>query len=83
MSSAGIAVIFGLLAAAAAYGIRQALVTGVAGDGLYNFDRDESPLGFAAVMAGKFFVLGFGIAEILHALGLCGDPMVPLRALFG
>jgi hypothetical protein len=34
-------------------------------------------------MAGKLFVLGFGIAEILHALNLCGDPMVPLRALFG
>jgi hypothetical protein len=83
MSPTGIAVIFGLLAGAAAYGIRQALVTGVAGDGLYNFDRDESPLGFAAVMLGKMFVLGFGIAEILHALNLCGDPMVPLRALFG
>jgi hypothetical protein len=83
MSPTGIAIVFGLLAAAAAYGIRQALITGVAGDGLYRFQRDESPLGFAAVMAGKLFVLGFGIAEILHALNLCGDPMVPLRALFG
>jgi hypothetical protein len=51
--------------------------------GLYHFRRDESPLGFAAVMAGKLFVLGFGIAEILRALKLCGDPMAPLRALFG
>jgi hypothetical protein len=83
MSPTGIAIVFGLLAAAAAYGIRRALITGVAGDGLYRFQRDESPLGFAAVMAGKLFVLGFGIAEILHALNLCGDPMVPLRALFG
>jgi hypothetical protein len=83
MSPTGIAIVFGLLAAAAAYGIRRALITGVAGDGLYRFQRDESPLGFAAVMAGKLFVLGFGIAEILHALNLCGDLMVPLRALFG
>jgi hypothetical protein len=83
MPPAVMAIVFGLLAAAAAFGIRQGLVKGVAGDGLYHFRRDESPLGFAAVMAGKLFVLGFGIAEILHALKLRGDPMAPLRVLFG
>jgi hypothetical protein len=77
------AIIFGILGAAAAYGLWRGHKTGVAGDGLYSFDQDENPIGYAAVMAGKLFVLGFGIAEILHALNLCGDPMAPLRAIFG
>jgi hypothetical protein len=83
MSPAGMAVIFGLLAAAAAYGLWRDFNTGVASDDLYRFDREKSPAGYVAVVAGKVFVLGFGAAEILHALNLCGDPMVPLRALFG
>ena len=52
-------------------------------DEIYAFREDENPAGFMAVTAGKMFVLVFGIAEVLHAFGLCGDPMAPLRALFG
>jgi hypothetical protein len=81
MSPAWIAVIFTFLAACAAWGIRSAFRTGVAGDGLYRFDRDESPIGFAVLIAGKLLVIGFAAAEILHALKLCGDPVVMLRAL--
>jgi hypothetical protein len=83
MSSTGMAVIFGLLAAAAGYGLWRDFATGVASDDVYRFREDQSPAGFWAITAGKLFVLGFGIAEILHAFGLCGDPMAPLRALFG
>jgi len=77
------AIIFGLIAAAAAYGLWRDFATGVASDDLYRFRESENPTGFLAVVAGKFLVLGFGIAEVLHAFDLCGDPMVPLRALFG
>jgi hypothetical protein len=83
MSPTIMALIFGLLAAAAAYGLWRDFATGVASDEIYTFREDESPAGFTAVTAGKMFVLAFGIAEILHACGLCGDPLVPLRALFG
>ena len=83
MSPAGMAVIFGILAAAAGYGLWRDMKSGVARDEIYSFERDKSPVGFMATMAGKLFVVVFGLAEILHAMNLCGDPMVPLRALFG
>ena len=77
------AAIFGLLGAVAAWAIWRDLETGVSWDSLYRFRADTNPLGFGAVIAGKVFVMGFGIAEILHAFGLIGDPMLVLRALFG
>jgi hypothetical protein len=78
-----IALVFGVLAACAVYGLHRGLVTGVAGDGMYQFDRDESPLGYALMIAGKLTVLVFCLAEILHAMNLCDDPMALLRPLFG
>ena len=75
--------IFGLLALAAAYGLWRSFTTGVASDEIYTFREDENPAGFMAATAGKMFVLAFGIAEVLHAFGLCGDPMEPLRAILG
>ena len=83
MSPAGMAVIFGMLAAAAAYGLWRDFNSGVASDDLYRFERKQSPAGYMAVISGKIFVVGFGIAEVLHALNLCGDPMPTLRTLFG
>jgi hypothetical protein len=83
MSPAGMAAIFGLLAAAAAYGLWRDFSTGVASDDLYRFELKDSPAGYMAVTAGKIFVVGFGVAEVLHALNLCGDPMPTLRGLFG
>ncbi|HYJ35088.1 MAG TPA: hypothetical protein VEV64_02950 [Rhizomicrobium sp.] len=83
MSPIGMAFIFGLLAVAAAYGLWRSFATGVTSDELHTFREDENPAGFMAVTAGKMFVLVFGVAEVLHAFGLCGDPMAPLRAIFG
>jgi hypothetical protein len=83
MSSAWMAAIFGALGAVAAWAIRHDLRAGVSGDGLYRFDRDTHPLGFAAIIAGKAFVVAFGMAEILFAAGLGDDPMLLLRRLFG
>ena len=83
MSPAVIAIVFGLLAAAAAFGIRQGLITGVAGDDLYRFRRDENPLGFAAVMRESCSSWDLALPKSCMSLKLCGDPMAPLRTLFG
>jgi hypothetical protein len=78
-----IALIFTLLGIIAAGAIRNSLSSGIAGNGLYRFDVNTNPLGFAAIIAGKAFVMVFAIAEILHAFGVTGDPGLMLRALFG
>jgi hypothetical protein len=83
MSPTGMAILFGLLAVAAGYGLWRSFTTGVTSDEIYTFREDEEPAGFMMVTAGKMFVMAFGIAEVLHAFGLCGDPMEPFRALFG
>ena len=75
--------LFGFLAACAVYGLHRGSVTGVAGDSMYRFDREESPLGYTMVMAGKVAVLIFCLAEILHVMNLCDDPVALLRPLFG
>jgi hypothetical protein len=79
----GMAVIFGGLAAVAAWAIWRDFKTGVSGDSLYRFREDTNPVGFAAVICGKLFVLAFGVAQILYAAGLGDDPMVLLRKIFG
>jgi hypothetical protein len=79
----GMAAIFGGLAAVAAWAIWRDLKVGIAGDGLYRFREDANPLGFAAIIGGKLFVLAFGVAQILYAAGLGDDPMLLLRKLFG
>lgn len=78
-----IALVFTLLGIIAAWAIRNSLSSGMAGNGLYRFDVNINPLGFSAVIAGKALVIVLAIAEILHALGLTGDPMLVLRAVFG
>ena len=83
MSPTGRAIIFGLLAVAAGYGLWRSFTTGVTSDEIYTFREDEEPAGFMLVTAGKMVVMALGIAEVLHAFGLCGDPLEPLRALFG
>jgi len=71
------------IGACALYGLRQDLVTGIARDEIYRFNREESPLGYNAVLIGKLLVLGFWAAEVLHAVNLCSDPVDWLRPLFG
>ncbi|MFL1874995.1 hypothetical protein ACIKT0_07225 [Hansschlegelia beijingensis] len=75
------AVIFGALGVVAALAIRRDLRTGVSGDGLYRFGLDEHPLGYAVLIAGKAFVAAYGLAAVLHALGLVGDPHAAVRDL--
>ena len=79
----GMAVIFGGLGAVAAWAIYCDLRAGVSGDSLYRFREDTNPVGFAAIIGGKLFVLAFGVAQILYATGLGDDPMVLLRKIFG
>lgn len=74
------ALIFGGLALLAGWSIRHDFVTGVASDDLYRFGSDDNPLGFAAIVAGKVFIIGFGAAEVLFACGLIGDPVLALRS---
>ena len=83
MSPAFLAAIFGLLAVVASWSIMHDLATGVAQDELYRFGANSNPIGFLAIIAGRVFVVGFGIAMILFACGLIGDPMKSLRALLG
>jgi hypothetical protein len=77
------AALFGLLAVVAAWSIARDLAAGVAQDDLYSFAVNRNPIGFLAVIGGKVFVVGFGIAMILYACGLVGDPMKALRTLLG
>jgi uncharacterized membrane protein YfcA len=83
MSPAFMAALFGLLAVVAAWSILRDLLAGVAQDELYKFRVSENPAGFLAIIGGKVFVVGFGIAMILYACGLIGDPMKALRTLLG
>jgi hypothetical protein len=83
MSPVGMAVIFGGLAAIAAWRIHVDLKIGIARDSIYTFRADDNPIGFGAVIAGKALVVAFGVAEILYALGLGDDPMTLLRKFLG
>lgn len=69
--------------AIAAFAIRRDFQTGIAGDGLYRFRSDDNSLGFGAIVAGKAFVVCFGLAEIRTAMGVGDDPMALLRRILG
>jgi hypothetical protein len=79
----GMAALLGLLGAVAGWAIWRDLKAGISGDDLYRFREDSNPLGFAAMIAGKLFVLAFGVAQILYAAGWGDDPMLLLRKIFG
>jgi len=78
-----IASVFGILALAAMWGIYSSLVTGVTIGETSTYNVDDNPIGFVAVVMGKFFVLCFSVAMALHALGfLAADPMEWLQRMF-
>lgn len=83
MSPAVNGLIFAAIGACAAYGLRKDVRAGVAQDRIYSFGREKNPLGFAAILAGKVIVLALCLAEVLHAMNLCGDPMTWPNRLFG
>ena len=70
-----IAVIFGALALVAGWAIRNDLSTGESGDSLYRFNLAENPVGYSLMILSKAAVVVFGVAEILHAFGMIGDPV--------
>jgi hypothetical protein len=83
MSPAVIALAFALIGACAVHGLRMDLATGVARDGIYAFRQKKNPLGYGMVLTGKLAVLVLCLGEVLHAMRLCGDPMLLLNHLFG
>ena len=77
-----IALVFGLFAIAAVWGIYRSLVTGVANDGTRTVKADQSPVGFLVVLFVKLLVLCFAVAVVLHAVGLSAfDPIISTRKM--
>jgi hypothetical protein len=78
-----IASIFGVLALAAVWGIHSALSTEVTWGELSKYEADRNPVGFYMVVLGKFLVLCFCIAIVLHAVGLLAiDPIAAMKQMF-
>lgn len=83
MSPPLVIAVFAPLVLVSAWSILNDLQTGVARDELYSFALATNPPGFFATICGKLFVVGFGIAMILHVCGLAGDPVNAMKALLG
>jgi hypothetical protein len=79
MAPKDLAYVFVPLGILAAWGFIRALRRGVAtSDGMWTFTAADNPIGYTAAMAGKLFVAGFGLAELLFAADLIGDPFAAL-----
>jgi hypothetical protein len=63
----------------AGWSILQAWRTGKITSRGWTFQANDSPLGFWLTDICHFGIFAFGLALALHALGLIGDPIVPLR----
>ena len=75
-----IALVFGFLGVMAAWGICNALKTGAASSiSGWAFQLDKNPVGFSLIVAMKGCFVIFGIAEILYAFGLVGDPFKAIQ----
>jgi hypothetical protein len=79
MAPAYTAIIFGILALAAIWGIRQNISSGTASNSGWTCTIDDNPIGFCLMVCGKAVCLGFSIAMILHAFGLAGDPVAHIK----
>ena len=72
--------VFGFLGLMAAWGIYNALKTGTTSSmGGWSFRRDDDPVGFSLMIFVKACFVVFGLAEILFALGLAGDPFKAIQ----
>jgi hypothetical protein len=73
-----IALIFWFLAACAAFGIINSLLTwsGHGETGSYRVGKE--PIRFMMLVLEKVFFIGLAIAETLYAFGLTGDPLAAL-----
>jgi len=78
-----IASVFGMLTLAAAWGIYSSLSTGVTQGKYSTYDADREPIGFFMVVLGKFLVLFFCFAIVLHAVGLLAvNPITTIKQMF-
>jgi hypothetical protein len=74
MSPSFNAVIFGIIGLAAIWGIRKNIMTGVATSRGWTCTIDDNPIGFCLIVCFRAAIVGFAVAEILYAFGLCADP---------
>src|SRR6202035_2270060 len=68
MAPAYTAIIFGILALAAIWGIRQNISSGTASSRGWTCTIEDNPIGFCLIVCGKAVCLGFSIT--IHAFGL-------------
>ncbi len=72
--------VFGFLGLLAVWGIDNTLKTGTTSSmGGWSFRRDDDPVGFSLMIFVKACFVVFGLAEILFALGLAGDPFMAIQ----
>lgn len=74
--------IFGALAVVAAWRIQRDLLTGVSGDGRARYALGQNPFGYLLMIVSKVLVLVLCAAEVLHALGMVGDPVAAIQTAF-
>jgi hypothetical protein len=73
------AIIFGFLGLAAIWGIRKTIMTGTATSRGWTCTIDDNPIGFGLIVCCRAVVVGFAIAEIMYAFGLCADPIETIQ----
>jgi hypothetical protein len=76
------AIIFGILGLAAIWGIRKNIMTGAATSRGWTCTIDDNPIGFCLIVCFRAAVVGFAIAEIMYAFGLCADPIKTIQHMF-
>ena len=79
MAPACTAIIFGILALAAIWGIRQNISSGTASSRGWTSTIHDNPVGFCLIVCGKAVCLGLLITMIFHAFGLAGDPVARIK----
>jgi hypothetical protein len=71
------AITFGILALAASRAFGRTLVQ--ASSRGWTCTIDDNPMGLCLIVCGKAVCLGFSIANVLHTLGLAGDPVAHIK----
>lgn len=74
-----LALLFAPFAMLACWSLIQAWRTRKISSRGWTFQADKSPVGFWLVAVCDFSILAFGLALALHAFGLIGDHLVPVR----
>jgi hypothetical protein len=72
---------FRVIGLMAIWGIQRNISSGSATSHGWTCTIDDNPIGFCLIVSVKVFAIGVAIAEILHAFGLAGDPMVRIKQM--